>query len=351
LEINRLGQRVDRADPLDLQLVGDPLSPGGIFAGPGGQTGAPGDVLTNEVSRKFWELNVAIFRLLSRQIWTGSPANNAGARREMTGLELLVNTGYVDAETGNPCGNMDSVIRNLNNARFDSEAGGTAIIANLTATYYELKRRAFRAGVAPVRTVLAMRSQMFYELTAIWPCSYLSYRCMLGGDSANRNLIDAQDAVRFRDEMRSGNYLLIDGDRIDVLVDDGIPETETSPGVFSSDIYFLPMSVVGGRSVLYMEYFQFQNPSIQDALGNMALGRIEGPWITWPRQRNLCIQWQTKIEPRMVLRTPWLAARLQNVAYAPIQHEPSPFPDEPYHVNDGKTYRTSGPSFHDLWDD
>lgn len=352
LEINRLGQRIDRADPLDLQLVGSPLAPGGIFAGPGSSQAMPGDVLTNEVSRKFWELNVAIYRLLSRQIWTGNPSNNAGARRELTGLELLVNTGYVDAETGVACPSMDSIVRDAGNARFDSEAGATNIIRHLTDIYYHLNSRAARSGVAPVRWTLAMRSQVFYELSAIWPCSYLSYRCMLGGDSANRNTIDASDAIRFRDEMRAGKYLLIDGDRVDVIIDDGIPEDSdgVAAGCFSTSIYFLPMAVVGGRSVLYMEYFQFQNPSIQDAIGNMVLARIEGAWITWPRQRNLCVQWQTKIEPRMVLRTPWLAARLENVVYCPVQHETNPFPDEPYHVDGGKTHRTEGPSFHDLWE-
>lgn len=357
LEINRLGQRIDRSDPLDLQLVGSPLAPGGIFSGPGGSQAAPADVLTNEVSRKFWELNVAFYRLLSRQVWSGSPANNTGARKEMTGIELLVNTGYVDAETGNACPAMDSYVVDANYTRFD--LGGQDIVHRMTSTYYELKSRAFRSGVAPVRWEIAMRSQMFYELTAAWPCSYLSYRCdtALTGTSNTVNNIDAQDAIRIRDEMRAGRYLLIDGDRVDVIVDDGIPEdTNTTngsvpSGCFASDIYFLPMSVAGGRSVLYMEYFQFTNPSITEAMGNMVLGRIEGAWITWPKQRNLCVQWQSKIEPRMVLRTPWLAARIQNVSYCPVQHERSPFPDEPYFVNGGKTDRAGyGPSYVDLWD-
>lgn len=351
LEVNRLGARVDRADPLDLTLVGSPLAPGGIFAGPGGSTSTPGDVLTNEVSRKFWELSIAFHRLLSRQLWSGNPTNNDGARRELTGLELLVNTGYTDAETGQACTAVDSYIRNANYTNINS----SQIIRYITDIYFQLKSRAQRAGVMPVRWLIAMRSQMFYELTAVWPCSYLSFRC---NDSIGSNMqgnIDAQDAVRFRDEMRSGSYLLIDGDRVDVVVDDGIPELDGNEsssfprGCFASDIYFLPMSVVGGRSTLYMEYFQFDNPSIREALGNMILGRIEGAWLTWPRQTNMCIQWQSKIEPRLVLRTPWLAARLQNVVYCPVQHEPQPFPDDPYYVNGGKTSR-SGPSYVDLWD-
>lgn len=355
IDIARLGQRVDRADPMDLRLVGSPIANSGIFAGPSGSNAGPsGDILSNEVSRKFWERNVAIHRLLARQAWVGNPTNNAGGYKEMTGLDVLINTGYVDAETGSACPAIDSYIVNAGNKRIDDN--GDFYVARITDMYFQLKSRAYRAGVMPVRWMMAMRRQLFYELTAIWPCSYLSYRCNLDGTSANRNNIDAQDAVRLRDEMRAGRYLLIDGDRVDVVTDDGIAELDGNDGggnfprgCFSTSIYFIPMSVVGGNAVTYMEYFQYNNPAINDALGNMVLGRIEGAWITWPRQTNLCVQWQSRIEPRLVLRTPWLAGKIQNVVYCPIQHERDVFPADPYYVNGGKTTR-EGPSFVNLWD-
>jgi hypothetical protein len=353
LDISRLGQRVDRADPLDLRLINDPMSSGLPF--PGGNTGmdTPGDVLTNEVQRKFWERNVAFHRLLSRQLWSGTPANNTGAGgyKEMTGLQVLVNTGYVDAETGQTCTAVDSYVRDDNYVRIDTEQN--TIVDYITDMAYQLRDRADRSGISPVRWVIAMRPQMFYELTAVWPCSYLTYRCATtgSGDLA----LDPTDAVRMRDEMRAGKYLLIDGIRYDVVLDDGIPEFDGNSsggnfpgGCFSSDIYFIPLSVVGGRSVLFLEYFQYNNPSIQDAMGNMVLGRIEGAFLTWPRQTNLCVQWQSLIEPRLVLRTPWLAGRLQNVVTCPIQHTRSTFPDEAYFVNGGKSHR-DGPSFETLW--
>lgn len=353
LEINRLGQRVDRADPLDLRLANTPLAMGGPFMSAADAT-APGDVFTNEVSRKFWERNVSIHRILAHQLWVGNPINNSagGGYREMTGLQLLVNTGYVDAETGTACPSMDPDIKNFNYARIDLSP--SAAVSTITALYHHLQERARRSGVAPVRWVIAMRAQLFYELAAVWPCSYLAMRCTTGNADVTGQ-IDMQDAVRFRDEMRAGRYLLIDGERVEVVTDDGIPESNNGnnanvvPGCFSSDIYFLPMSIIGGQSVLYMEYFQYQNPSIQDALGNMILGRIEGPWITWPRQTNLCVQWQSKIEPRLVLRTPWLAGRLLNVSYCPMQHDPDPFPEDPYFKNGGRSYR-EGPSYYNIWE-
>jgi hypothetical protein len=48
-----------------------------------------------------------------------------------------------------------------------------------------------------------------------------------------------------------------------------------------------------------------------------------------------CFKIQAKIEPRLVLRTPQLAARIQNVKYTPLQHVRSPDPDSPYFEKGG----------------
>lgn len=347
IDLGRLGSANDRADPMDLRLVGTPYGADTPFMGLTG--GSPADVLTNEVSRRFWEKAIAFHRMLSLQFWQGNPVNSTGAGgyKEMTGLSMLVNTGYHDAETGAACSAQDSYVRDFGNRRVDSS--GTNLVAEITNMYHQVKRRAQRSGVMPVRWALAMKSGLFYELTAIWPCAYLSYRC-----ATEIQALDPQDAVRMRDEMRSGNYLLIDGDRVNVLTDDGIDERNGNEsgafarGCFSTDIYLLPMSVVGGTSVLYMEYLQYNNGAIADAFAQGALGTVNGAWITWPRQTNLCVQWQSRIEPRLVLRTPWLAARLNNVVYCPIEHEIEPFPDDPYFKGGGRTSRT-GPSYFQLW--
>ena len=356
MELNRLGLRNDRADPMDLTLVGSPIHGSGLFTTGIANPATPGDLLINEVSQKFWELAVSVHRLLSIEIWQGNPANDAGelgSRRQMTGLATLVNTGYVDAETNQSCPSMDSYVRNFSYGRVDTAAAADNIIAAITDMYYQVRDRAVRTGVMPVRWAFAMRPQLFYELTAIWPCSYLSFRCITGNPNATE-FIDAQDAVRFRDEMRAGSYLLIDGERVPVLQDDGIPEATNTTnanvpsGCFGTDIYLLPFSVVGGRSVLFMEYMQYQNPALQDALGNMVLGRVDGAFLIVPVQTRQCFQFEVKVEPRMVLRTPWLAARLQNVVYCPIQHLRDTFPADPYHVDGGRTTR-AGPSFYTLW--
>lgn len=355
MEVNRLGQRNDRADPMDLRLVGNPLGATGLFASGPGDPGVPNGVLQNEIDRKFFELGISLHRLLSRQIWTGNPVNNShgGGHKELTSLPLLINTGHKDAITGALLPSVDSDVKNFNYV--DVEADGPAIVDALTYIWYTRNDLAVRTGVTPVRWVFVMRPELFHVLSHVWPCAYFTYQCSLSFNDNARVNIDAQAQSRMRDDMMAGSYLLIEGQRIEVIQDDGIPqETQTNtarvgPAAFASSIYMVPMSIQGGRAVTYLEYFDYGNPSIASAMGTgLILGRAEGPWFTVPKQTNFCFQWQTKIEPRLIMRTPWLAGRLDHVVAHPLQRTRSPFPDDPYFVGGGATSRP-GPSYYDLW--
>src|SRR3990167_2617744 len=273
IEINRLGALNDRADPMDLKLWGSPIHQNGPFAAPPHSPATPVDVLSNEISRKFWELNTSVHRLLSRQLWSGNPVNNSGGGgyKELTGLQLLVNTGYNDAENAQACPALDSDLKNFSYRRIDAAGNGTILVDALSYMYRYVRDLADRTGLMPVRWVFAMRPELFWEVTKVWPCSYLTYRCQTTGNE--RVNIEATEQVRFRDEMRAGNYLMLDGERIDVVIDDGIPEATNTTnanvpsGCFGSDIYLLPMSVIGGQASLYLEYYEYTNPSIADEIG------------------------------------------------------------------------------------
>lgn len=354
IELNRLGQRNDRADPMDLRMVGSPIANTGLFmtSGPADST-VPGDVLRNEISVVFWELSVSLHRLLSQQLWTGDPANNNGdAYREITAFPQLVNTGHVDALTQTSCPSVDSDVKDFNYGTVDANA--SSLVEALTYMFRFVRDLAVRTGVMPVRWVFVMRPELFYEVSAVWPCAYLTYRCQLS-DNERLN-VDGAEQTRMRDEMRAGSYLLIDGIRIEVVEDDGVPiDTSTTnanvpEAAFSSDIYLIPMSVVGGRAVTFLEHMNYSNQAIQDAIGMTSMAIVEGPWITVWKFRNWCLQFQTKIEPRLILRTPWLAGRLQHVVSSPLQMTRSPFPSDPYFVNGGVTSRP-GPSYYSLWKD
>lgn len=355
LEINRLGLRTDRADPMDLRMVGTPIAQSGAFlTGPAAMN--PGAILQNEIATRMWELSTSLHRLLSRQLWTGNPANNNGeAYRELAAFPLLVNTGHKDAITGTMCPSIDSDVKDFNFGNVSDN--GADLVNALTYMFRYVRDLAVRTGVNPVRWVFVMRPELFYEISAVWPCAYLTYRCSFGDNEAARILVDGAEQVRMRDEMRAGSYLLLDGLRVEVVEDDGIPyNTNTQngnvpSGSFSSDIYLIPMSILGTRAVTYLEHFNYDNPSINLALEGLEPGAytVQGPWITTTSRKLWCFSWQTKIEPRLIMRTPWLAGRLQNVVGSPLQMTRSPFPDDPYFVgNDGVTSRP-GPSYYVPW--
>lgn len=355
LEINRLGQRVDRADPIDLRLANSPIATGGLFGtGPAGNAN-PAGILANEIQAKFVELAFSLQRMLTRQLWTGSPANNAagGGYKELTGFDLLINTGHRDAITGMALPAVDSDVKDFH--YLNVEDHGPELVDALMWIYYTRRDLAIRSGMGAVRWVYVMRPELFHVIASIWPCAYYTYQCGLSFNDAARVNIDATAQSRLRDDMMEGRYLIIEGQRIEVVFDDGIPEeTQTQngnvpPAAFSSSIYFIPMSIQGGRAVTYLEYMDYSNPSVAAALNTgLILGRADGPWFTVPKQTNFCFQFQTKIEPRLIMRTPWLAGRLDHVVASPLQRTRSPFPDDPYYVGGGVGTRP-GPSYTHLW--
>jgi hypothetical protein len=111
-----------------------------------------------------------------------------------------------------------------------------------------------------------MREELFYELTAVWPCNYLTYRCMTMSGTGATYVGDPGDAIAMRDAMRQGSYIIVDGVQYPVAIDDGMAELTNADngsipvGSFASDIVILPMTVQGNKASLFWEYFDFSGP-------------------------------------------------------------------------------------------
>lgn len=360
LYLNRMGQRTDPSDPTNLRLM-NAYQVNDQFMRPDGVPGLGTSALELEWSKVLFEFGVSINRLLARQIWVGNPSNNAAGEgyKELTGFDILIGTGKVDAETGALLPSLDSDIKNFNYQKVDEFANGTDIVEVLTYLLRYVRSIARKSGLLPAEWAFVMREELFYELSAIWPISYLTTRGNVRDDAWQRGTFSLGDVTDQRDAMRREQYLLIDGMRFDVIFDDGITEltnatsNRLAAGSFASDIYLIPLTVLGGTPVTYMEYFQHDNADIQQV---MAMGRMGGQvWVTnggawiWNMERTrLCFFAEGKVEPRLVMRTPQLAGRVQNVAYTPLQHTREPFPDQPYFRNGGAVSR-SGPSLYSEW--
>jgi hypothetical protein len=314
-----------------------------------------------EMLARVIELGVAFQNKLVPQVYSGNPANNAatpGGYAEFPGLDILIGTGKVDALQGTDCPALDSDIKNFNYGL----VGGASpdIVEFVSYMYHYLRRNAEGMNFGEVRWVITMRRELFYELTAVWPCSYLTYRCSFRtNDGTQVNNVNAADQVAMRDAMRSGSYLLIDGDQIPVILDDGITEeTEgdvaaIDAGQYASDIYFIPLTVRGGLQVTYLEHFDYSKAlmDVRTTARYQTDFWSDGGAFLHHRKppTNWCIQLISKIEPRLLLRTPQLAGRIQNVRYQPMQHTREPFPDDPYFQDGGVTTARPGPSLYSDW--
>lgn len=360
-EINRMGQYVNRSDPQYLRLVNSPTPMGGIAQMPWGADMSA--TLLDEYAKIFFELQVSFARLLSRQLWTGNPANNSagGGYKEFPGFEIQVSADKVDAETNQALPALYSDIKDFGYANVDGSGGGD-IVEALSYLMRYLRNNADRMNLSPVDWVIAMRPEAFYEITAVWPCSYMTYRCTFrDADGQQRLNVDATQQVAMRDAMRNGRYLLMDGLQVAVVLDDGIPEDTNTTNAsvpnpcFGSDIYVLPLRAMG-RQVTYLEYFDLSNEAIMSALqeGGYASSYSvagNGAWMLHRKPPlNWCIQWLAKIEPRLIMRTPFLAGRLNNITYCPFQALRQSYPDDPYFANGGRTNRNAfPPSFYSEW--
>jgi len=356
IELNRTGQQTNRGEFLDLRLVNDPLlrDMGGLLT-----MNIPGTPdLIREVLMAFLSVGVAFQNTLIQQLYAGNPVNNSGGGgySEFPGLDILIGTNKVDALTGINCPSLDSDIKDF---AYGLVCDTTPdIVHMLTYMMRYLRHNATRMGFDPVQWVIAMRPELFYEITACWPCSYLTYRCAFRSGTFERINVDAKDHVAMRDAMRQGKYLLIDGMQIGVVEDDGIVEETDADnanilaGQFASDIYVIPLSVSGGFATTFWQFLDYARGAMVSVQDGRYIDDFwtDGGRFLWHKKPplNWCVQWIAKIEPRLILLTPHLAGRIQNVRYEPLQHTRQPFPTDPYFVDGGQTHR-DGPSHYSDW--
>ena len=361
LEVNRVGQQTDRGEFFDLRLVNDPLvtAMGSVLPGIVGNDAV---LAGREFAERMLEVGVAFQNKLVRQVYIGNPANNSagGGYKECPGLDILVGTDKVDSLTGTDCPSLDSDVKNFNYGLVDAANLNPDIVEVVTYLARYLRRNAEGMGFGETRWVITMRNDLFYELTAVWPCSYLTYRCQFRvQDGTTVQNVNAADQIAMRDAMRGGRYLLIDGIQYPVIIDDGIEEEDEgdaaaiNQGEYASDIYFLPLSVRGGYSTLFWETFDYANGTMQ-AIRD---GRYESDFWTdggrylWHKKppTNWCVQLIAKIEPRLILLTPQLAGRITNVKYSPLQHVRDALPTDNYFVDGGVYTPRAAPSLFADW--
>lgn len=331
LNVKYAGQITNRGEFRDNVLLGQPVS----------NEVAPGPInwqraLQTEYEKKIAELFAGYHRDYARNVYGANPANTSASAgyQEFIGLDKQINTGKRDAISGIACPAIDSLVIDMNGASINTD--GAAVYATIANAVNNLERLAEQLGME-VEFAIAIRFGAWQVLSSVWPCVYATTGCGVNTIIRTQSL---EEATRMRDDMRNGRYLMIEGKRYEVIVDDAIAETVPgAPGTYESDIYFVPLRV-NGQPSLYWEYFDMNAEAIA-AANRMAPGNyfstLDDGRFLFVRNSptHTCVNVEIIERPRLVLLTPFLAARFQNLRYTYAIHERDAIPGEPYFVNGG----------------
>jgi hypothetical protein len=216
--------------------------------------------------------------------------------------------------------------------------------------------KARRQGLGTPQYMIAMRPELWQEITEVIPAQALQK--VIAVIATMTNAIANFDSSKLQDQrnaMRESHLMPVNGRMIQVVEDDTITETNLGNigGVprYSSTIYGIPLTVLNGYPVTFWEYFNHGNNQA-NAIQQMANG------LTWTTDGGLfrwtadfargCLKLNYVIDPRLRMRTPQIAWRIDSVAYAPAMHFDSWNPSSSYFAAGGVT-QGENPKYYSEW--
>ena len=351
LTLSRAIERINRGE-FDLRLVNDILGyDGDPFAAMRNYN--RNQILQIATMQAMMELGISMQQALTPMYWQGTPANNVGTGYiEFVGLDTLIAVGKVDFHTGTTCPALDSDVKNFNYQNVNSvdASGNFRIVRQLEYLEAYLYHNAMRMRLVPATWAICMRPELWYELSMIWPVAWMSTRNIVwpaGAGNVSYNI----DATRVREmvqEMQSGLFMYINGRRHSVILDDGIVEYNNAndpnvpAGSFASNIYMVPLTYLGGRPGTYLQYKDYRAGAQEIALSHSEdFYWTDAGRFLWTVERvKYCYTLSSQIEPRLILKVPQLAGRLNFVMYTPEQHLRSFDMDSDYFLKGGEESRT-----------
>lgn len=351
MTITRIVDRLNRGD-IDLTLLNQQL--GGTSAWHPGTEMTQSNIMQIATAwALLFELPPLFMQKLSPMVYTGNPANNVGqAYREFRGLQQLVNTGFLDAFANVTCPGLDSDVKDFNYGNVATQQN-PSFYEILEMAHFYVQHNATRQGLSPVEHVVTMRAGLWQILSQLIPVQRVQAVLMNWVANANQRFtinFDGQAIANERDRLRDQKIIPLNGEMVRVVTDDGIPELDNAndanldAGEYASDVFVIPLTYLGNRQGTKIQYKDYRAMSVEIAGTD---GMIDGFYrsspdgrFAWALVRNgACFKIQAYTEPRIILRVPQLAARIQNVKYVPQQHLRSPDPDSAYFHKGGVSTR------------
>jgi len=349
---NRAVERINRGE-VDLRLVNDILGLTQADPFQAIRTYDHNTIMQVATTWAMLEVGVLLQNKIVPMIWQGNPANNVGTGyAEFNGLDTLIGTGKVDFLTGVACPALNSDVKEFNyqNVNAVDANGNFLIVRDLEYLDAYLYHNADRMGLNPAEWAYCMKPEMWYELTNIWPVAYMSTRNIVwpaGIANVSYN-IDSGQVVEMRDAMREGMFLYLNGRRHRVILDDGIIEYDSAndvnvpAGSFASNIYAVPLTYMNGRDATFLQHKDYRaaQNEIVAAHSTDVYWSDAGRFLWTVERVKWCYTLSAKVEPRIVLKTPQIAGRLNHVMYTPRQHMRSPWQDSDYFMKGGEEVRS-----------
>lgn len=338
INISEAGLYIDRAD-LERRIINtpdmnSPFVPDVVRSDP--------TAINTHIGKALLEFGQGAQLDFAKVDFAGSSANSGAAAqlgfiREYNGIESLIKTGHTDAITGVACPAADSKVINYNAAL------GTDLVVDVVNAYREVLMRAEQVGLNNSSWAIMVHPRMKHDLIDVWACNYHTARCV--PTDSNGRILNTETVSRLRDEMQAGSYLLIDGERVPLMTDWGIPITiDDATGVMTSDI-FIPALSDGSRALLYREFFPYVSPDMSAFQGvNMDEVRVlNGGFylMGYIKVSPYCYQYAFTAKTRLILDAPFLSARVDNVQWTPSVLGNNPDPAGSYHFNGGSTFRST----------
>lgn len=303
----------------------------------------------SQAQYEFYLQGIFLERALEPVLVLGDPTKSSanaqlGFIKEFKGLDLQIKQGYADT-SGVLCPAADSIVISYGNALIGNTIGGgdgRTITTAIGDLWYAAQDRATQVGMDQVEFAFVMRKEMFRALTDVYANTYATSRFQASSVTAGSPVIQmATDANNLRLEMLNGQYLLVEGIPVPVIFSEGIPLEGQGSNVYTADMYLVPISW-RGRRLIRLEYFNLNNQFIQEwnAIINPDKRRIinNGFYAMGYRDNGFCDEILFASVMRLILETPFLAGRIDNISFSYSAATRNAIPGESLYVDGGVSY-------------
>jgi len=245
-------------------------------------------------------------------------ATTLGWISEFNGLDRLIITGHTDVATGTLCPAADSHVINWNQA-IDGALEGLDIVETMNDAYFSRQSLADDVGMTGVQWAWVMDKRLFRALTYIFACTFPNTRCtdFTAATPGGRTQSEVDSRAI---QMQQGQFLWVAGQPVPVLFTAGteIAIPDQSANGLTGDLYLVPMKW-NGTDLIWMDYFPLDNQFIAEWQGlAQQNGRVvhnNGMYMTAIRSDGFCDELLLTGKYRMILRVPFLAARIDNIVF------------------------------------